>query len=339
MDDPTHAIVGAAISYAVAGHRLGRRAALIGAVAGVFPDVDWFIRSQEDPLLYVQYHRYFTHAFLFSIAGACLSVLPWIAWPRNRSQWKIYWLAALPAYLSHSLIDASTTYGTCIFWPFSDLRAGWDLISIVDPIFTLGVLIFLVISLRRQRRGFAVGAILFACAYMGLGGIQRARAAQVQHTLAQQRGHVLERAEVMPTLANNLVWRSLYLTGGRVYSDRIRVGVNATFKPGTSLPLVTTNDLTVLEQQGNRNRSFERFAWFSDGWIARAPSEPTILGDMRYSKSTEAFDPIWGIQYTGTNGQVRLHWVDRTRQRKVDARALWDEIRGKHPGYLPVPTR
>jgi hypothetical protein len=145
----------------------------------------------------------------------------------------------------------------------------------------------------------------------------------------------------MPTLANNLVWRSIYLADGRIHSDRIRVGFPPTVKPGTSLPLVTTNDLNPMEQRGLKD--FQRFAWFSDRWVARAPSEPSVLADMRYSKSADAFDPIWGIQFTDTNGQVKVQWVDRTRQRRIKVGELWSEITGKHPGYSSVegagPTR
>lgn len=327
-------MIGATVSYAVAGHQLGRRAALVGAVAGMFPDLDFFIRSKQDPLLYVQYHRYFTHAILFSLVGALLAILPWVLRPQYRPEWKTFWLAALPAYISHSLLDASTTYGTCLYWPFSNHRAGWDLVSIIDPVFTLGVLTLLILGLKRQRRRIAVIGLAFACSYLALGGAQNARAREVQQSLATQRGHKLDRAEVMPTLANNLVWRSLYLSGGHIYSDRIRVGFSPTVKTGTSLPLVTMKDLTPLEQRGAKD--FERFAWFSDGWVTRVPSEPSVLADMRYSKSSDAFDPIWGIRYTETNDQVKLQWVDRTRQRKINTGELWSEITGKHPDYLPL---
>ena len=39
------------------------------------------------------------------------------------------------------LLDAATSYGTRLFWPFSDERAGWDWIAIVDPAFTVPLLV------------------------------------------------------------------------------------------------------------------------------------------------------------------------------------------------------
>ena len=39
---------------------------LWGALAGMAPDIDYFIRSSEDPLLTVQYHRQITHSIIFA---------------------------------------------------------------------------------------------------------------------------------------------------------------------------------------------------------------------------------------------------------------------------------
>ena len=337
MDPLSHVVLGATVSYALFGRRLGRRAAAVGALAGLTPDVDNFISSKEDPLLYVEYHRYFTHSFAFAIVGALIAALPWIMRHRFRHDWRRFWACSFVAYLSHCLLDASTTYGTQVFWPMTNQRVGWDLISIIDPVFTLTLGILLWIGLARRQRNWAVAGLIFGCAYLTLGGIQKARCARVQSELARQRGHTIERAEIMPTLANNLVWRTLYLTDGKIYSDRIRVGwfTGAAVREGNALPLATAEDLSPLETEGNRlTRGFERFAWFSDGWVARSPSDETIIGDMRYSLSSEAFDPIWGIRFRPQNGQVAGEWVSRQAKRKVSLRALWMEITGNDPAYV-----
>ena len=339
MDPLTHTILGAATSYALFGQKLGRRAAGVGALAGAAPDVDNFISSTEDPLLYVEFHRFFTHSLAFALVGSLIAVLPWILRKRFRPEWKLFWLCALPAYLSHCLLDASTTYGTQLFWPFSRERVGWDLISIIDPIFSLTLLALLFTGLWKQRRGFVIGGLIFAAAYLGLGGVQKVRAAGVQRELAEQRGHRVVRSEVMPTLGNNLVWRSLYLANGRIYADRIRVGwfSSSTYREGTSLPLITPEDLNSMERRGNKEtRAFERFAWFSDGWVARSPFDETVIGDMRYSLSSRAFDPIWGIRFVSENESIRVEWVERSRDRKVGARDLWLEISGRDPDYRTV---
>ena len=342
MDPLTHLLLGGSVGYAAFGRKLGAHAAGLGMLAGVLPDVDSVIRSGEDPLLAIEYHRHFTHSLFIVPLGGLVAVLPWLATARFRAQWLVVWACAALAYLSHCLLDAATTYGTQLLRPFSDARFGWDLISIVDPVFTLALLVGLVIGLVRSKPRIVAASLTFCAAYLVLGGMQQFRAAQAQGELAASRGHRIERRQVMPTLANNIVWRTLYLRDGRIYSDRVRVGwfSSPTTLIGSSLPMVTVEDLTEVEVQGNgKRRSFERFAWFSNGWVARSPGDETVLGDMRYSLSLDAFDPIWGIRLGGAGATNGVEWVSRTRDRKLELSRLWQEITGRHPGYVAVSGR
>ena len=332
MDPVTHALAGAAVSYAFFGRKLGRRAAAVGLLAGIAPDVDHFISSNEDPLLYVQYHRQFTHSLLFALLGSAIAILPWLARRELRPQWKTLWLCALPAYLSHCLLDASTTWGTQLYWPFSNHRAGWDLIAIVDPLFTLILAAAVAIALFRRQEKAALLGVMLALSYLVFGGVQNFRAVQVQKEIAQTRGHIRERSEVMPTLGNNIVWRSIYLANGQIHSDRIRVGwLGArSHRPGTPQPQETADRLTPFEREANaQTRGFDRFAWFADQWVARSPSEPSVLGDMRYSLSGESYDPVWGIRFVPLNNGARLEWISRERNRRPDLANLWGEISGR----------
>ena len=179
-------------------------------------------------------------------------------------------------------------------------------------------------------------ALGFCAAYLALGAVQKARAHAAQAELARTRGHRIERSEAMPTLGNHLVWRSLYLHDGRIHSDRLRVpwlGA-ATVREGSSLPLVTRRDLSPAESGRNGPlRSFERFAHFSGDWLARAPGDATVIGDMRYSLSAKAFDPIWGIRFTAPGTPTEVEWVNRSRDRRVALAELWAEITGANPEY------
>jgi inner membrane protein len=339
MDPLTHAIVGAAIGYALCGPKLGRHAAGLGALAGMTPDLDHFVSSDADPLLYLEYHRYFTHSILFSLGGAFLPMLPWLLRRDFRARRQTLWRCAWPAYLSHCLLDASTTCGTQLYWPFARTRVSWDLISIVDPLFTVVLAIALTLGLARQSRGAVVFAIEFALAYLGFGAVQHGRAARVQRQLAVERGHLIESAEVMPTLANNVVWRSVYLANEKIYSDRFRVGwfSRGSVRDGTALPLMTFQQLSDMEREGNRvHRGYDRFAWFAGGWLARSAVDDTIIGDMRYSRSTEAFDPIWGIRFTKINERPAVEWISRERNRSSNVRELWDEISGADERFRKV---
>lgn len=311
---------------------------MAGALAALLPDADFFIRSANDPLLAIEHHRGFTHSLSFVPVGA--AVVAALAWWRKpgTGTWATWWACCVVGYLSHCLLDASTSYGTQLLWPFSNHRAGWDLISIIDPPFTLVLGIGLGVALRRRQRGFAMGALGLAALYLAAGNLQHHRAVAVQEELAVARGHGRERFEVMPTLGNNLVWRALYVHAGRIYSDRIRVGWfgSAAVREGWSLPVVDERELTPEERvRDGASRSFARFQWFSEGWVARDPARLLILGDMRYSLSTEAFDPVWGIRFTPPGEPVPVAWVNRTRERRIAGAELWREILGRDPRFVP----
>ncbi len=353
MDTLTHALLGAALGQVAFGRRLGWRATVVGVVAAELPDADFLIHSASDPLLNVELHRHFTHSFIFSPVIAWAAALPWCFRAAFKEQRRALFLCGLLACWSHILLDACTSYGTQFLVPFSQHRFGWDFISIVDPVFTGALLVGLVAKaisdfqlptsdLEPDRRSvlrtylWVWAGLGFCTAYLAIGAGQKSRAHAAQTQLAAARGHRQERSEVMPTLANHLVWRSLYLHDGRIYSDRFRVpwlGA-ATVREGASLPLVRRGDLSPVEAARNGPlRSFERFAWFSNGWLARAPGDAAVIGDMRYSLSAKAFDPIWGIRFTAPGALTEVEWVNRSRDRRITPGELWAEITGADPAY------
>jgi len=46
-----------------------------GFLAGMAPDLDALIRSGEDPLIFLEYHRHFTHSLAFIPVGGLISAL------------------------------------------------------------------------------------------------------------------------------------------------------------------------------------------------------------------------------------------------------------------------
>jgi hypothetical protein len=111
---------------------------------------------------------------------------------------------------------------------------------------------------------------------------------------------------------------------------------DATVRGGWALATVVAGDLTADERARDRRRSFARFAWFCEEWVARSPSDASVLGDMRYSLSTEAFDPIWGIRFNAPGAPTEIEWVNRSRDRRVSPGELWEELRGRDLRFIPV---
>jgi len=124
MDPLTQSTLGAALPQSVARKPHVGLAMLCGLLAGMAPDLDVFIRSNEDPLLFLEYHRQFTHSLLFIPLGASLVALTLHGlWGRLRGhRFRDIFIFCLLGYATHALLDACTTYGTQLLWPFSDQR-------------------------------------------------------------------------------------------------------------------------------------------------------------------------------------------------------------------------
>ncbi len=147
MDSLTQAALGAAIGEALLGKKIGNKGAILGAVIGTIPDLDVFLTPFFSTFQRISIHRGYSHSILFCILGAFLIayLLTKVKWTEKRSYSKL-WFFSFLALFTHVVLDAFTAYGTQLFLPFSDWRVSFDCISIIDPFYTLPLLIGVLFS-------------------------------------------------------------------------------------------------------------------------------------------------------------------------------------------------
>ncbi len=299
MDPLTQGVLGAALPQAAARRSTAAVAGLLGLVAGMSADLDVLIRSSSDPLLFLEYHRQFTHSLIFIPVGGLLCALL-LHFPIGKRRQLTFYQTLLfctMGYATHALLDACTSYGTVLFWPFSDVRIAWNTISIIDPLFTLPILVLVVLAGIRRRPVFARVALAWGVVYMGLGLWQRNQAMDMGYEIARSRGHVPIRLEAKPSFANLLVWKIVYETEHRFYVDAVRAGWSPQVFPGSSLEkLDIERDLPWLDRNSQQARDIERFRWFSDGYIARDLEHENRIIDIRYSIIPNEVAPLWSIE-------------------------------------------
>ena len=75
MDPITQGTVGAAFAQSAANKNNIFRIGLIGFLAGLAPDLDVVIRSSTDPILFLEYHRQFSHSLFFIPFGSLIVAL------------------------------------------------------------------------------------------------------------------------------------------------------------------------------------------------------------------------------------------------------------------------
>jgi len=206
-----------------------------------------------------------------------------------------FWFCLL-GYATHGLLDACTSYGTQLLWPFSDYRVAWRNVAVVDPLFTLPLLLLVVAAGFRQAPALARAACAWACLYLLIGVVQRERAESFGREVASTRAHVAVEVEAKPSFGNLLLWKTVYEHGGRYYVDAARMGWAAKSFPGDSAPrLELPSDLPWLDAASQQARDIERFRWFSAGWVALDPSHSDRVIDVRYSMVPNRIQPLWGI--------------------------------------------
>ncbi len=311
MDLLTQGILGAVTAQVAAKKHETRIAAGAGFFAGMLPDTDALIQSPDDPLLVLEYHRHFTHAIIFTPVAALIAAL--LLWPflnKSIAFHRLYLFTFLGVLLA-GFLDACTSYGTHLFWPFSDERISWSIISIVDPVFTLLLMAPLIIALIKYNPQFARAGLAFVGLYLMFGLVQHNRAYEYAQELVAQRGHQAERLLVKPTIGNLVLWRSVYLADSRIYADGIRIGLFSGKKiyTGESLPLLDPDSIKTIPDNSRAMQDLKRFSGFSDGWIAIHPDKPDYIGDLRYSMLPVSAMPLWGILIDMKQPDVPLQFV------------------------------
>lgn len=331
MDVLTQGLAGALLAGSFARPQQLRAVAAVGFFAGLLADADVLIRSGNDALLFLDFHRHFTHALAFIPVGGLIAAL--LSWPlaRRRLDFPSLYLFALLGYLPSGLIDACTSYGTSLLWPFSDARVAWNVISIVDPVFTLILLAGLVTALVRKHALPAQIAVALALLYLSFGMVQRDRAEAEARTLALSRGHAIERMVLHPTLGNVLLWRSIYASHGQYHIDAVRVGLLSPTRiyEGGSLPQFSAQDLPELRPGSVLARDIERFGYFSDGFVARHPERPDVLGDVRYALLPNSTLPLWGVRFDVAQQDAHVEFMTFREHNEEARRAFLDMLLGR----------
>jgi inner membrane protein len=299
MDPITQGLVGAAAAGAVnAKKELNTIAITTGFVCATLADLDVLFRSASDPLVAVEMHRQFTHSLLFIPAGALIGAM--VLWPffRRKTTFLTLYLFAFLGYSTSGLLDACTSYGTQLLWPFFDTRVAWNLISVVDPLVTVGLMIFIGFSFIRKKRNGAIGALVWLLLFLFGGYVQQQRVINAGTQFVESKNRTLDSFTAKPTIGNRLLWRFTYISDGNIYSDGIRAGwlSGINYYEGGSAPLINA-ETDFTEIKGTQKwRDIQRFERLSDGYLVWHPHEENVLGDARYAMLPTRIEPLWGIK-------------------------------------------
>ena len=326
VDPLTHGLVGAAAAGATASSKRGA-AACSGFVAALLADLDVLLSRADDPLYQLEFHRQFSHSLLFIPVGALIATLL-LWWPmRNKLTPKGLYLACLSGYGTAGLLDACTSYGTQLLWPFSDTRIAWNLTPVVEPVITVGLLVLLGLFFVRRSGLWVWLALGWLALLLAHGAYRQAQALEAARDLWQGREHTVEQFVVKPTLGNQLLWRVTYLHEGLVYTDAVRTGLGSPIAvlEGESKPLVRVEEDFVSLQGTALFDSLLRFSRLSEGFLVHHPDAPNVVGDARYAMLPTSLTPLWGLEFDPEKPDQAVRFLT-FRDAGAEARQLYFDM-------------
>lgn len=279
MDSLTQIALGAAVGEAVLGRRVGRRAALWGAVLGTLPDLDVFI-PLGDPVADFTYHRSFSHSLIV------LTLLsPGIAWlimkfhAEPRAGFGRWWLLCFLVLFTHPLLDTCTVYGTALFWPIDKTPLFISSIFIIDFAYTLPLLIGLLVTFILIRSGHrprpwlpnALG-LLLSTGYLGFGLWAKAEVEGFARAELAGRALAYDRLLTVPMPGNTLLWRILVMSENAYYE-----GYRSLLDEGEALVLERIEHEPALLDGIEDHWPVQRLRWFTRGFYSVQEREGRII--------------------------------------------------------------
>lgn len=276
MDSLSQIALGAAVGVAVMGRRTAVwKAAAWGAVCGTLPDLDVVI-DYGDPIRNMTLHRAESHAIFY------LTLLsPLLAWLAAKIHGEIdrfrrWWLAVWLALVTHPLLDLMTVYGTQVALPFTDRPFGVGSIFIIDPLYTLPLLVGVVAALvaRDRARGarWNAAGLVLSTAYLAWSFGAQQHVTSIAEASLRTQAIDAQRVLVTPAPFNTLLWRVVAVT-----PDEFHEGYYSLLDHEPRIAFDRFPRGTSLYEELRGDSGVDRIARFSRGFFKMSQNGSLVL--------------------------------------------------------------
>lgn len=228
MDNLTHGLLGLSIAALrrrrpgddpAAASRAQRATLLACLLAAELPDLDALWPAPNPVLHALQAHRGISHALLLAPLWAALATAVSRLLYREERTAPLFGYALGAVVIAHLVADAWTGWGTRLLLPFSDARVTWDWMVVVDPVFTLPLLLGALFALW-QRRWWRP-ALLLGCSVSGLYLGTRIVVREVLTAQVEARYPAAEQVSVFPGWIGLSRWRFVASEAGHFRAGEV----------------------------------------------------------------------------------------------------------------------
>lgn len=288
MDSLSQIALGAAVSVAVFRRKQPIwQSAVLGAVAGTLPDLD-VLMSHGDPISDMTYHRTESHALIYLTLISPLLAWLWLKITGHQALFQRSVVAIWLVLVTHPLLDMLTIYGTQLGLPLTDYPFGTGSVFVIDPLYTLPLLIGIVLTLSRQRLGWNSLGLLLSTAYLGFGLYaqhQVTQLAQTQLPTSNPNAQLL----VTATPFNTVLWRLLLVEDQQYFEGYYSL---LDSKPVIRWQSYPRN--AALLQQWQQQKAVARLSWFTHGFVTltQPAADRLELTDLRMG-----MEPVYSFRF------------------------------------------
>tara|TARA_R110002153_G_scaffold390_1_gene1900 strand:- start:51 stop:1052 length:1002 start_codon:yes stop_codon:yes gene_type:complete len=282
MDSLTQIVLGAAVGEAVLGKKVGNKAMLYGAIAGTIPDLDVITRYFLDTVTATEWHRGVSHSIFFSIMFA--PIFGWLVWKINKKEsatWKEWSWLMFWGLFTHPVLDAFTTWGTQLFWPFKT-RLAFQSVFVIDPLYTVPFIVFVILAMFQKRTSdkrnkYIKLGLLISTSYLILTLVLKGVAFQKFEQALETQNISYREINTRPAPLNTVLWMAnietddAYLMGDYSFFDSQLISF-------TSYP----KNHELLGKWSN-NDKIERLIKITEGWYTITENDGHLyFNDLRF---------------------------------------------------------
>ena len=217
-------------------------------------------------------------------------------------------------FLTHTLLDACTPFGTQLLAPFTNTRFAFDTIAVIDPIYTVPFISCLIIAAfyhksNRKRQFFNWLGIGLSSTYLIFTFFNQSKMENNFKQLLEDRNIEYQRISVLPTILNNVLWQCVAETDTNYLFTNYSL-LDENLDKIELFPITKNHELL---NEYDHEKEVKILKWFSKGYynveknedgsltyndlkVAVIPAD--IMGEMTFAMKFEIRETPSGIQIT-----------------------------------------
>lgn len=252
------------------------------------------------------------------------------------AKYKEWVLLFFVSIFTHPLLDSLTTYGTRLFWPFSDTRVSLSTVSIVDPLYTVPFLFSVLLcgfyfkGSNKRQLALWIG-IIYSSMYLMATAISKWKVESSIHDRLSSAGINPDKCLSVPTIFNSVLWYHIAREDSVYYCSYYSLFD----KHPDQNPIHKVNRSFYKVEEHADGKVIKTLDWFSDGFacVMQTSEDSLQWNDLRFGTMNFNFeraeDFVFHFNLVKKNDSLTLAPnFERPRMDEDQRNRFWNRVLG-----------